>query len=371
MKKPHVKFASVVFESIDANKTLPAKFGRMLSGLQLKKIVRGKIVALKMHLGSNIGYTTIHPLFTRILVNKIKEAGGNVFITDIFYPNSDFGVNNAKNRGYSEDILSAPVFPVAGVFDKYFYPKKVDYKTLKEVQVSGHIHDAEVLINFSHAKGHGISSFGDAIKNISMGCVTKKTRQDLHLLHSAGSGIVWDESLCTHCEKCVKECRYRANKFNKDNKYVTSIHDCTYCLHCVEICQARALKFAGKQYMDFQEGMSVAATEVLKTFKPKNILHINMLTNITILCDCWGMSTPSMVPDIGILASDDIVAIDKASLDMIKKENLLPNSLPSHWQLRKGGHLFECIWGKDPYLQLSCMADRRMGSTEYEIEEVL
>ncbi len=371
MKKSIVKFASSGFESIDAKNTLPAKFERMLSKIPLRKMVKGKMVALKMHLGSNIGYTTIHPLFTKILVRNIRDAGGDVFITDIFLENSgDFGVRNSKNRGYSEDMLGAPIIPIAGVFDKYYYSKKVDYKTLKEIQIAGHIYDAEVLVNFSHLKGHGISSFGGALKNISMGCVTKKTRQELHLLHSGGSGIVWDWELCTHCNKCVEECRYKANKFNKDGKYETFIHDCTYCLHCVEICPAKALKFSGKKYLDFQEGMAVSATEVLKTFKPGNIYNINMLTNITILCDCWGMSTPSMVPDIGIMASDDIVAIDKASLDMIKTENILPNSLPSHWELRKGGHLFERVWGKDPYLQLAPMVQKKMGSTEYEIEEI-
>ena len=268
MNKSLVKFASVRFDSIDPEKTLPAKFARLLSETPVKKMVKGKTVALKMHLGANLGYTTIPPLFTKILINKIKEFGGDVFITDVFVQDSsNFGVRNAKNRGYSEDILGAPIYPATGVFDKYYYSKEVSYKTLKEIQVAGHINDAEVLINFSHFKGHGVSSYGGAIKNLAMGCVTKKSRQDLHLLHSGGSGIIWDEALCTHCNKCVEECRYKANKFNKENKYETFIHDCTYCLHCVEICPNEALKFSGKKYLDFQEGMTISASEVLKTFK--------------------------------------------------------------------------------------------------------
>ena len=117
--------------------------------------------------------------------------------------------------------------------------------------------------------------------------------------------------------------------------------------------------------------MAISATEVLKTFELSNVYHINVLTNITILCDCWGMSTPSLVPDIGILSSDDLVALDKASLDMIKVKDILPNSLPTNWKLRKGGHLFECVWGKDPYLQLEPMVQKGMGNMDYKIEEVL
>jgi len=371
MNNAIVKFAPVSFESIDPDKTLPAKFKRLLAKSPIMKMVKDRLVAVKMHLGGNLGYTTIHPMFAKILVNSINEAGGDVFITDLFVKDSkNFGVRSSKNRGYTEEILGAPIYPVAGVFDKYYYPKKVNYKTLKEIQVAGHIHDAEVLINFSHFKGHGVSSFGGAIKNIAMGCVTQKTRHDLHSLHSGGSGITWDEELCTHCEKCIDECRYKANSFNKDNNYETSVHDCTYCLHCVEICPENALKFEGKKYLDFIDGMSYSAQETLKTFEPSSIYHVNVLTNITFLCDCWGMSTPSLVPDIGILASEDIAAIDKASLDLIKLENILPNSLPVHWELRKEGHLFECVWGKNPYLQVDSLVKRGFGNTNYQIEEV-
>jgi len=98
-----------------------------------------------------------------------------------------------------------------------------------------------------------------------------------------------------------------------------------------------------RNYLDFQEGLAIAAEEVLKTFFPENVLHINVLMNITMMCDCWGMSTQSLVPDIGILASNDIVAIEKASLDLIKADSVLPNSLPKGKTLVEGKHLFEKV----------------------------
>lgn len=372
LKKSPVRFASVEFNKIDPDATLPAKFDRLLKMVELKRIAGGKMVALKMHMGKGLGYTTIHPLFVRMLIRHIKEAGGEVFITDVgpSHRGDGFGGLTSRDRGYSEDVLGAPIYPVSGVFDKYYYSKEVDFKTLKEIQIAGHIHDAEAMIDLSHFKGHGVSSYGGALKNIAMGCVTAKTRRDMHSLHSGGSGIVWDRDLCDHCNKCVEECRYKANFFNDENEYEVTLHNCTYCQHCIEICPNSALSLESRNYLDFQEGMVIATEEVLKTFKPDSLYYVNILLNITFICDCWGMSAASIVPDIGILASDDIVAIEKASLDLITPENFNPKSLPKDKELREGKHIFEQIWGKDPYTQVEIAARRNLGNPDYIIEEI-
>ncbi len=368
MKKSIVKFSSVKFDRLNKEATLPAKFKRILDQLPLKKMVDGKTVALKMHLGGDLGYTTIHPLFVRILVSALKDAGGKVFITDIYHAgNDDFGIRGKENRGYSEDVLGVPFVPVAGPDDKNYYAKKIDFKTFKEVQIAGSIHDAEVLIDFSHVKGHGSCGYGGACKNLAMGCVTQATRRDIHGLEG---WIKWDEEACDQCKTCIDECRYKANEFTDEGKYKLFFHHCTLCQHCVEVCPNNALAFPTKSFLDFQKGMAIATEEVLKTFDRKNIYYINVLLSVTMLCDCWGMSTPSLVPDIGIMASDDLVAIEKASLDMIKIEDLLPNSLPEGRELREGKHLFEKIWGKDPFVQISELEKRGLGSSDYEIEEV-
>jgi len=368
MKKSIVKFATVKFDQLDKEATLPAKFQRMLDSLPLNEMVEGKTVALKMHLGGGLGYTTIHPLFVRILADALKSAGGKVFITDIQHlTNDNFGVRGARDRGYSSDILDVPFLPVAGNADKYFYNKKIGYKSLEEIQIAGNIYDADVLIDFSHIKGHGVCGYGGALKNIAMGCVTQNTRRGLHALEG---GIEWDRELCDHCEKCIKECRYDANKFNDKGEYQIFYHHCTYCQHCVEICPNDALTFASQGFRDFQKGMALATKEVINTFDKNSVYYINVLLNITMLCDCWGFSTPSLVPDIGIMASDDIVAIEKASLDAIKTEDLLPNSLPIGRELREGKHLLEKIFGKDPYGQVEVLEESGMGNSDYSFDEI-
>ncbi len=106
-------------------------------------------------------------------------------------------------------------------------------------------------------------------------------------------------------------------------------------------------------------------------FGHQNILFINVLLQITIFCDCWGFSTPALVPDIGILASRDIVAIDKASLDLVKAENLLPNGLPEGWVMKsEGTHLFEKLHGKNPFLLGELMERLGIGKRDYKLLEV-
>jgi len=96
-----------------------------------------------------------------------------------------------------------------------------------------------------------------------------------------------------------------------------------------------------------------------------------VLLSITALCDCWGMTTPSLVPDIGIMASDDIVAVERASLDAIRMEDLIPVGVPQGMELSGVGHLFQQLHGKDPYVQLEALESQGLGTQEYEIEQVL
>lgn len=355
-----VLFSPVKFNKYDASETLPARFHNLIDSMGLKDVVKDKWTAVKMHLGRNIGYSTIHPLFIKILVDKLKDYGAKVYITDQV-------VSGAVNRGYTEDYLGVPVVQACGVMDKYYYEKYVDFRTLKNIDVAGHIHDAEVMIDLSHVKGHGACGYGGACKNIAMGCVTDRTRGQIHSLEG---GIEWDEDLCIHCELCINSCNHYANSFNEEGKYHMNYHHCTYCQHCVKVCPKNALRMTDNRYADFQTGMALCTKTVLDTFEPGNVFYINFLTNITALCDCWGLTTPALVPDIGIMASSDIVAIEKACLDAIKVENFIPQGAPQGIEMGNEGHLFQRLHGKDPFIQLRELEKHGLGTMEYEITEV-
>ena len=137
------------------------------------------------------------------------------------------------------------------------------------------------------------------------------------------------------------------------------------------VCPEKAIKLENRTYDDFSKGMALVTAKFLEKFKPEDLLFINFLTNITMYCDCWGMSTPSLVPDIGILASDDIVAIETASLDMIKTENFLKQGLPKGRELLdRKGHLFEKIFAKNPYMMIKDLEKVYGGTSKYSIEEI-
>lgn len=353
----NVLFAPMAYTRYEASQTLPEKFARLLEKSGLGDKVNGKSVAIKMHVGSGITYSTIPPVFVRKLVDFVHKHGGDCFITDHYVYR-----RHPEERGYTESNLGCPVLDDCGHLGKYFYTKEVRFKTFQHVDVAGLIHDADFLIDFSHVKGHGACGFGGACKNIAMGCVTDRTRHEIHALEG---GLVWNEEKCVHCGKCIDACNHFANSFDENGKYSVRYHHCTMCQHCLKVCPVGAITLDSHDYADFQTGMAVCTKAVLDTFAPGNAYYINVLTNITALCDCWGMTTPALVPDIGIMASEDIVAIERASLDAIKMEDLIPAGVPAGMELSGHGHLFEQLHGKNPYIQLQKLEEQGLGTQEY------
>ncbi len=359
-----VLFAPAAVQRLEAKATLPAKFQRMLDRLPLKRVCKDATVAVKIHVGGHLGFTTIPPLFVRLLIEKVKAAGAKrVFVTD-----GSWSIGEATARGYTAEVLGAPLVGAAGVKDKFFYTHKVGYKTLKAVEVCGNVEDADALVNLSHFKGHGDCGYGAACKNLAMGCVTQKSRGHLHHLEG---GLVWREDLCIKCKKCVEACTRGAARWNAErNRLEIFYHHCVYCRHCVLACPKDAIKISGGGFVPFQHGLALAAREVLRTFEPGRALHLTFLTQVTVYCDCWGFSTPALIPDVGIVASEDIVAIEQASLDLTCDGVPLPGSLPPGHKLVQGKHLFERIHGKDPYIQVQRMQAVGLGTPKYRLREI-
>lgn len=361
---PKLLFADAAVEALESKKTLPAKFKRMLSRCKLPEKVGGKNAVIKMHLGGEIGFTTIHPLFLRILVQAVKDTGAkSVKVIDGKSPEQGIA------RGYTREVLGCPVESCFGENGNDYRREHIGFGELDEALLGGVALDSDVFIDLAHVKGHGDCGFGGALKNIAMGVVPPDTRGKLHKLEG---GITYDKSKCTFCIKCYEACPNEAIILHKDKKEIEFFfHHCTYCQHCVMACPEEAIKMEDRKFEDFSRGMALVTAVFLKKFGPENTLFINFLTNITMYCDCWGFSSPSLVPDIGILAGEDIAAIDTASLDMIKTENLLPNGLPKNRStLGEGGHLFEKIHGKNPYIMLEYLQEYYDCTTEYDIEEV-
>ena len=363
--KATVYFGSAAVDRPSSDATLPAKLRRILERFDFAAICKKDRVPIKMHLGGGNGYTTIHPVFVRVLVQAIKDAGGRPFAVDGYFDS----VASAAQRGYTPESLGCPIVSAGGVYDSHLITKKVKYRSLKELHIFGAIWDAPCLINFSHVKGHGDCGYGGACKNIAMGCVDGATRGAIHGLEG---GIEWDSEACTFCGRCAEACDTGAIQVDRAKKRVhIFFHHCRYCRHCIVACPNQALTMRDRNYFGhFQEGMALSTKTVLDSFPPDRVLHINLLTEITMICDCWGMSSPSIVPDVGVMASQDMVAVEAASLDAIKAENFLPGSLFRGWKLTEGEHLFEKIHGKDPRVQVRALERRGLGTARYKLVEV-
>jgi uncharacterized Fe-S center protein len=356
-----ILFASAVPERVDRDCTLPARFMRLLDRLPVLDRVKGKTVAIKMHVGGGLGYSTIHPLFVKLLVDHIRKGKPKkVFVTD-------GGVDGASDRGYTKETIGAELVPAIGKDGKDVVVRRTGWKHLKTALISRPIAESDVLINLSHVKGHGCCGFGGACKNLAMGCVPGQIRGKMHGLEGTPT---WSRSKCIRCNKCIDECPTKANKFNDAGEYEIFMHNCRLCMHCMLACPVGAIKIVNSKFDLFQQGLARVAKVVLDSFKPENIFHVNVLTYITIFCDCWGFTTPALVPDIGVMAGQDIVAVDHASLKAIKVKNVIPGSITPPFKLGKGRHLFERIHAKDPFTQVKALERLGAGSSDYRVVKV-
>jgi uncharacterized Fe-S center protein len=351
--------------NLEPKNSIGAKWKRLLDALNLERVVNGRRTAIKMHLGGGTGFSTIHPMFVRALVDKVRRAGAKeVFVTD-----SPAAVVNAVDRGYTREVLGCAIVSGTGTADRYVYSRAIEpaHRHLDSVNIAGEVVDAEALIDLSHFKAHGACGFGGASKNLSMGAVDETTRGRLHALEG---GLEWNRERCNQCRACVDNCESRALSMSDNGDWSVFYHHCRFCQHCVLICPEQAISMRGGAYADFQRGMALTTHAILDSFERDHLLFINFLTDIAVFCDCWGMTTPRLVPDIGILAGRDIVAIEQASLDLVNVDDLIPGALPDQLPLGEGKHLFERIHGKNPHLVIEYLAELGHGHREYELHEI-
>ena len=357
-----VFFLPVEVKRIESDCSLLARYEKLLKKLITPAMVEGKTAAITMHLGGRYVYTNVHPAFVVRVVNRIRECGGRPFITDHRTGNDLAGANVGA--------FGCPIYHCTGLKNRYFYLVKTGWRELPTVDIAGYVRDADVLINLSHAKGHGQCGFGAAIKNLAMGCVTDRTRGDIH--RCMDKAFVWHAKRCTHCMKCVETCEHEAIEFTDEGELCQNSHHCTLCLHCMTVCPKGAITVGTEGWPKFQKGLALAAKAALAGFERKRVLHVNVALNVTAICDCWGMSIANFRPDVGILASTDPVAVDRATVDLLDCEGVFPGTLPEGAKLHGGeGHVLERIWGKDPYEQVRQAEKLKLGRMKYTLRRTL
>jgi uncharacterized Fe-S center protein len=357
---------------LEANETLPAKLDLILERLNLRERVKGETVALKMHVGNGIGYSTIHPVFVRKVVQAIKDGGGKPFVADV-----NWDVQGSETRGYTTEVLGCPVYPAAGPEENYTYPHDWPFKNIQTWWVAGAVQDASFLVNFSHVKGHPSCGFGAAFKNLALGCMVGKTRGAMH--DTMQFDPYWFPEHCPDAEtrrQIMAVCPHEALVEDKENPEYLHLHpeQCNACGRCLKVAPPGSLKIDAVNFSAFQEACAISTKITLSTFEPGKAVHLNLATHMTPVCDCFGFTSMPILPDAGIFGSDDIVALDQATLDVIAPSRLIEENIPTSMEVHtREGHPFRWLHGplKDPYLVTGYGEKLGLGSREYELVDVL
>jgi uncharacterized Fe-S center protein len=356
----------------DAKETLPAKLDLILEKLHVRDRVKDETVVIKMHLGNNLSYSTIHPVFVRKVVEAIKDGGGKPFVADV-----DWDVPNAAQRGYSEESIGCPVYPAAGLNEKYFYAHPREYKNLKEWKVAGMIEDASFLVNLAHVKGHPSCGFGAAMKNLALGNMVGETRSAMH--DAMQFDPYWFPEKCPDAEmrqRIMDSCPTDALVEDKEDPDGLHLHpeQCNACGRCLQVAPPGSLKIDPVNFHAFQEACANSVDISLSTFEPGKAVHFNLATFMTPLCDCFGFTSMPILPDAGIFGSDDIIALEQATLDVIAQTRLIEENIPANMEVHtREGHPFRWLHGplKDPYLVVEYGEKLGLGSRNYELIDVL
>ena len=264
----------------------------------------GKKVPVKLHMGELKNKYFPKPEFVKHVIDELKMAHVEpyLFDTTVAYTglrHSKTGYRKlAKIHGFTMKKVGCDV-----IIDDKGIPITVENR---EYAVAEHLVESTHIFALSHVKGHVATGMGGAIKNFGMGGVTKETKIRMH----HGSRPIYQKDACTYCGACAEVCPFNALKV-KENSWKQNMKSCFGCGVCVDACKSGALTYKDA---DFQYVLACAAKACVQD---KNVIYLNEIKRIARSCDCDPFAGPVICPDIGYLVSDDPVAIDKASLDLV------------------------------------------------------
>lgn len=329
----------------------------------LEDIKKGEIVALKTHFGIRGTTKSLRSMFIRKVAQMVTEKGGEPFVTETtglgMRREQCFAIGKikaAEASGYTSQTLSAPIIIADGLRGFDSVAVNVEGLQLKKAYVAKHIAEADKVISLAHFKGHMNAGFGGALKNTGIGCVAKTSKYDAHLYYPPSIN-----GNCTECGACIRICPVDAIR-----DWKIDVEKCIRCQGCAEVCKEGAISIKWTSSKDLSERFVDCAKAVLDLVGRENLRYVNFLIDITPHCDCCPYSDNAIVPDLGILASEDILAIDKASVDMVNKAPIIADSMARTAEDKFHG-MYGWVHSSD---QLNAAKKLGLGDMEYELIEV-
>lgn len=291
-----------------------------------------KYVAIKIHFGEPGNLAYLRPNYAKTVVDVVKELGGKPFLTDCntLYvggrKNALDHIDSAYLNGFTPFSTGCHVIIGDGLkgTDEAFVP--VDGEYIKEAKIGRAIMDADVFISLNHFKGHEMAGFGGALKNIGMGCGSRAGKMEMH---NAGKPRV-KERKCIGCGMCQKICAHSAITIT-DKKASINHDKCVGCGRCIGICPHDAVFAVNDEAVDIMN--KKMAEYSLAVLKDKPHFHISLVMDVSPFCDCHAENDVAIVPDVGMFASFDPVALDVACADAVNKQPITNGSiLDEHMQ---------------------------------------
>lgn len=299
-------------------------------------------LGVKVHFGEE-GNTTFVPAD---LIKKIADnLAGAVFVeTSVLYKSPRRTATGHREVALQHGFDWLPIDFLDGEEGDDCLEVKIDGRQFQSCYLGKNLEKYKSLFVISHFKGHGGTGFGGALKNLAMGLACRRGKLAMHSLikHSI------NKDKCIGCGVCASSCPVQAIAFDENKKAYIKQHKCISCSKCISVCPVSAVRIpwggAGKK--DLEERIAEYA---FAAQKDKHCFYINFLINITKECDCVDKEMEIITKDIGVLASEDPVAIDQASYDLVSKQcsefagNSADNQLQRAEEVGMGSREYELI----------------------------
>lgn len=288
----------------------------------------GKFTAIKIHFGEPGNLAYIRPNYAARIADYLRSLGAKVFLTDsntLYSGGRSNAVDHlraAMDNGFNPISAHADIIIADGL-------KGTDYKEIPlggefcaAPKIGAAIADADIIISMNHFKGHEQTGFGGALKNLGMGSASVGGKLELH----SSSQPVIDADNCIGCRICERYCRHDAIRVAGRTARI-DYTKCVGCGQCIAVCQHDA---ASVSSYDSSDRLNCKIAEyALAVVKDKPSFHINFIMNVSPNCDCWNHNDAAIIPDLGIAASFDPVALDCACADLVKAAPALERNIIS------------------------------------------
>lgn len=297
------------------------KLGHLMDAAGIGAIdFKDQFTAVKLHFGEPGNMAYIRPNYASVVVDKLKSLGARVFLTDAntlylgLRNNAIDHLRTAFRNGFNPLQVDAPVIIADGL-------KGTDSVVLKlagakycpSPKIGRTVADADIFISLTHFKGHEQTGFGGTLKNIGMGCASIAGKLELH----SSSKPRISTRRCIGCKVCEKHCNYGAVKVNSERKAVIDYDKCVGCGQCVALCQYAGAVLAEWDTSEILNYKIAEYTKAILADRPH--FHISLIMNVSPNCDCWAHNDVAIVPDLGMMASFDPVALDQACADLVNR----------------------------------------------------